>query len=135
MGQYWKPVNLDKCEYIDPHKLGSGLKLREQFGTHPGTGVALLMLLAAMPEARGGGDPQPNSIIGRWAGDRVALVGDYTVDADLPEHPGVGDIYQRCCGSTEGAYTDITDAVCAMIEREFEGKFVGDGWRDFVRHT
>ncbi len=56
MGQYWIPVNLDKHEYIHPHKLGSGLKLGEQIGTHPGTAAALVALLAAMPYRRGGGD-------------------------------------------------------------------------------
>jgi hypothetical protein len=30
MGQYWRVVNLDKCEYIDPYALGSGAKLWEQ---------------------------------------------------------------------------------------------------------
>ena len=28
-GQYYLPVNLDKGEYLDPHKLGDGLKLME----------------------------------------------------------------------------------------------------------
>jgi len=40
MGQYWKPVNLDKREYVDPHKLDVGLKLWEQLASHPGTGAA-----------------------------------------------------------------------------------------------
>jgi len=38
MGQYWKPVNLTKREFINPHFLGAGLKLGEQVGTYPGTG-------------------------------------------------------------------------------------------------
>jgi len=29
MGQYYFIVNLDKKEYLHPHKLGDGLKLRE----------------------------------------------------------------------------------------------------------
>src|SRR5882672_4357926 len=126
MGQYWKVVNLDKREYVLPHKLGAGLKLWEQLAAHPGTGAALIVLCAAMPEARGGGDldlkenwhgperkfPQHNMepgpmpqdypsvavrTIGRWAGDRIALIGDYAEDADLP-NPDVGasKIY-NCC--------------------------------------
>ena len=30
MGQYWVVVNLDKHEFVMPHRLGSGLKLWEQ---------------------------------------------------------------------------------------------------------
>ena len=37
MGQYWIPVNLDKKEFIEPHKLASGLKLWEQMANFPGT--------------------------------------------------------------------------------------------------
>ena len=102
MGQYWMCINLDKKEFIDPHKLGSGLKLWEQIANHPGVGTALIILTAAMPEPRGGGDfdldnnwhgpertlpehsitpgPMPEEYptvakrtIGRWAGDRIAL--------------------------------------------------------------
>jgi len=134
MGQYWFPINLDKKEYIHPHKLGCGLKLREQVATLPGTGSALIMLLAAMPEPRGGGDfelttDESKAVIGRWAGDRIALVGDYATNADLdPEHEA-GTIYQRI---GDGAFTDITDLVAAVIEQDLGGKFVGDGWRTFT---
>ena len=69
MGQYWKPVNLDKKEFIHPHRLASGLKLWELLANPPGVGAALIILTAAMPEVRGGGDLKPDPIIGRWAGD------------------------------------------------------------------
>lgn len=29
MGEYWKPVNVTRREYIHPHDLNCGLKLRE----------------------------------------------------------------------------------------------------------
>lgn len=29
MGEYWKPVNVTKREYIDPHDMNDGLKLGE----------------------------------------------------------------------------------------------------------
>jgi hypothetical protein len=160
MGQYWKVVNLDKKEYLDPHKLGAGLKLWEQLANYPGTGTALIVLCAAMPEARGGGDldlednwhgpertfPEYNTsparmpdaypeiaarTIGRWAGDRIALVGDYAEDGDLaPEHHA-STLYEQC--GREGAFQDVTDDVCAVIEHELGGKFVGEGWRDWQR--
>lgn len=158
MGQYWIPVNLDKKEFISPHKLGCGLKLWEQLANTPGVGAALIVLTAAMPEPRGGGDfdlglnwhgperaartsspgPMPEHypniakrVIGRWAGDRIAIVGDYAKDTDLPDEFKASGIFGQC--GEYGEYADITDDVCAVIEHELKGKFTGDGWRDFVR--
>jgi hypothetical protein len=86
MGQYWYTVNLDKKEFVHPHALDCGLKLGEILHT-PVVGQALVLLCAAHHEERGGGDIQPNPTVGRWAGDRIALVGDYAKDDDLaPEH-------------------------------------------------
>ena len=150
MGQYWIPVNLDKKEYIEPHKLACGLKLWEQLANE-GVGRALVILTAAMPEARGGGDLTPNPIIGRWAGDRIAIVGDYAEDSDLPAKFKASRIYERCVSPERWAeysksvkeyrkrnpeaslFKDITDEVCAVIEHELDGKFEGSGWRSFKR--
>lgn len=157
MGQYWYPVNLNKKEFVNPHKLASGLKLWEQLAAHPGTGAALVVLCAAMPKPRGGGDfdldknwhgsertpehhttpgPMPDTYpeiarrtIGRWAGDRIALVGDYAEDADLPDAPvPVSSIFDLCsCGE----WIDVSAEVCAVIEHELNGRFAGEGWRDW----
>lgn len=160
MGQYWKPVNLDKKEFVDPHKLGTGLKLWEQLANHPGTGAALIILTAAMSEARGGGDfdldenwhgperkfPEDGNkaglmpekypevaqrTIGRWAGDRIALVGDYAEDSDLPPEFEASKIIDGC--EDNGEYKDISEDVCRVIEHELQGKFEGEGWREFVQ--
>lgn len=149
MGQYWIPVCLDTKEFIDPHKLGTGLKLFEQVSDHPGTAAALVVLCTAMPEQRGGGDLRPHPIIGRWAGKRVALVGDYAEDSDLPAEFEASTIYQRC---VNGEWTDISEQVCDVLEAELGGKFMGrepvsgdgrvsaqktvhrgEGWRKWVR--
>lgn len=165
MGQYWIPVNLDKREFICPHKLGGGLKLWEQANNTPGTPVALFILTTAMPVPRGGGDFQPHPAIGRWAGDRVAVVGDYAEDSDLPKSRLKASLIYTLCQqqdeleelretyrrqSREGdvyaarareqlkllrgrkAFTDVSDMVCEVIERECEGTFTGDGWRSWV---
>ena len=157
MGQYWIPVNLDKKECIEPHKLASGLKLWEILANDH-VGKALVILTAAQRENRGGGDldidanwhgpertfPDHNSspgpmprqypqiakeTIGRWAGDRIAIVGDYAEDSDLPAEFEASKIYGKC-GEPRG-YRDITDDVCKVIEHELNGKFEGNGWRDF----
>lgn len=157
MGQYWKPVNLDKKEFVNPHALGCGLKLWEQLANHPGTGAALIILQAAMPEARGGGDldldenwhgverkfpehnttggPMPDGYealaartIGRWAGDRVVLVGDYAEPDDIQ-----GADLKAVYDDLEN-YEDITSDVRRVIEHELQGKFEGDddGWCTWV---
>jgi len=184
MGQYWLPVNLDKKEFVNPHMLGTGLKLWEQLANHPGTGAALIVLCAAMPEPRGGGDfdksnepynfkklckqkifnlPEKyediaNITIGRWAGDRIALVGDYAEDTDfktLPKDPPISLIFSLCVdGKHEDIqqkiidnirlrnnrkitkndfFTDISHLVVAVIEHELGGEFKGDGWKRFEK--
>jgi len=133
MGQYWKLVNLDKKEYVHPHRVGCGLKLGEQISSHPGTGTALLILCAAMPASRGNGDLQADpGVVGRWAGDRIALVGDYAEHDDLPDEFEAESIYKRC--SEDGDYEDITDMIVPVIERELNVKFVNPsgGWGHWV---
>jgi len=95
MGQYYKLANLTKREYINPHALGAGLKLIEQVGTYPSVGSALLVLLACS-NGRGGGDLTESPIIGNWAGDRLALVGDYAEDSDLEKRDRGGVIFYLC---------------------------------------
>jgi hypothetical protein len=125
MGQYWKAVNLDKKEFINPHDLGAGLKLWEIIANgDAGVGVALCILLAEMPERRGGGDLEEHPYIGRWVGDRVALVGDYAQEGD------------KCYGyypTEDNGFVDITAHVAEIIENELNGKYEGDGWKSFVR--
>ncbi len=142
MGQYHIPVNLTKREFINPHALGVGLKLREQARSSPGTNTALIMLLACS-NGRGGGDfdDQPGSeekVIGRWAGDRIAIVGDYATNDDLPKRFNAEGIYGRCASEDDSnfghknTYKDITPFVVKAMEREFDGRFEGDGWKGWV---
>lgn len=141
MGQYWYPVNLDKKEFIRPHYLGAGMKLWEQLANHPGTGAALIILCAAQREKRGGGDFAMDTdneeynkiakqVIGRWAGDRIALVGDYAEDTDLPPEFKASEIYEKC---NNGNWTDISEMVAKVIEYELHGHFEGDkdSWREW----
>ena len=129
MGQYWLPVNLDKKEYIHPHELGSGLKLWEIIANNsPGVGAALVVLTAAQGEGSGGGDLEDADVIGRWRGDRIAIVGDYAGDSNLPEEFEASTIYDRC---SEGEFKNISHLVAEVLEYELQGKFSGGGWRDW----
>lgn len=112
MGQYHKPVNLDKKQYINPHKLGNGLKMLE-FG-QGGLTVTALTVLLACSHNRGGGDLHTeNPIAGSWAGDRIAIIGDYTEEGDIP---GINakDIADRVWGDTD-EYTDISDEILEAL--------------------
>lgn len=110
MGQYHKVVNLDKKQYLHPHRLGDGLKLGEF--SRSWTAQALVMLLA-VSNGRGGGDfhinNDPDNLIGSWGGDRIAVVGDYTDDNDfrtVDGEPPASDLYGLCCDPEEGDEED-----------------------------
>jgi len=161
MGQYHYVVNLTKFEYIMPFKLGVGLKAREQLHSQASTPHALF-LLTMCSNGRGGGDLPRNSIIGRWTGDKVAVVGDYSDAADLPEDFCANTIYCRC---TEGKkepsaleqlaaaaddtdahylqkpetaiYRDITELLLPVMKEEF-GLYTTDNggwWEREIRET
>lgn len=155
MGQYHIPVNLDKREFIWPHGLGDGLKLGEQIGAYAGVASALHVLLAASVRggARGGGDYE-HPVAGRWAGDRIAIIGDYATDHDLPHNqvdkddPPPSRIYALCVpdgyGSSvlpEDRFTDITalvrDALRAILGVEYVAPAYADNpataWLDVVK--
>lgn len=95
MGQYHVIVNLDKGEYIHPHRLGDGLKWWEQAASEQGIMAALWGAITC-PEPRGGGDPGKHPWVGRWHGDRVVMVGDYAEDEDRPDVPQWSGLYRRC---------------------------------------
>ena len=146
MGQYHLTVNLDMKEFLMPHKFGVGLKLREQFGVHYGVQDALLMLLACS-NGNGGGDflgEDKNRMIGRWAGDRIAIVGDYAQVDDLPMMWGAENIYHlcheysshceeyECTADSSSHYLDISDMIIpVMMENDggFKLDIKDDGWR------
>ena len=123
MGQYHITVNLTKREFIHPHKLGDGLKLREQLWATGGIQSALLLLLAAS-NGRGGGDFAKDEMIGRWAGDRIAVIGDYAEPGDFRRRrndPLAGELY-GLCGESNSGWTDISELVIPVLERECEVK-------------
>ncbi|KAK9915730.1 hypothetical protein WJX75_003355 [Coccomyxa subellipsoidea] len=97
MGQYWELYNLTKREYVNPHFLPSGVKLYEITNNRPGVPVALFLLVAAIPGVK-------HPIVGRWAGDRIALIGDYAEEDDMaPEvRHGFSDILISLAASFPG---------------------------------
>lgn len=124
MGQYHLVVNLDRREYLSPHSLQCGAKVWEQLTSSISTPQALFVLLLAS-NGRGGGDlfspePEGERIYGRWAGDRIAVIGDYAEDTDLPDpllNPAQR-IYQAC---SSGQYRDIAPLILPILVHEIGG--------------
>ncbi|TNF82080.1 MAG: hypothetical protein EP299_01790 [Acidobacteria bacterium] len=105
MGQYYYTVNLDKWEFVHPHRLGDGLKARE-FSYGP-TSTILCALLTTSTGA-GGGDwptktsPRGELVVGRWANDRIAIVGDYAEPEDVRfDGLPIGDLIFSLCDTDE----------------------------------
>ena len=124
MGQYHHLVNVDKKEIVNPHGLGLGLKQWEHLGDFSGTLADAMYILMMTSPARGGGDLPQSEISGRWTGDRVLVLGDYTEDSDVPSIPSVGSLYRE-----SEDYTDITDMVAQAFETVFRVRITGDGWK------
>lgn len=121
MGQYHRIVNLDKREFLHPHKFGDGLKLMEFGHSSSGTLLGLTVLLAAACKGggRGGGDIHADSpLVGSWAGDRIAIVGDYSEATDLPHEYDAEYLYGRL--SDEVDYRDISEEVIAVLKESRE---------------
>jgi hypothetical protein len=109
MGQYHKLYNLDKKEYVDGHRIDNGLKLMEQCGHEKSTATALWLLLANS-NGRGGGDARNHEMIGRWAGDRVLVQGDYAEPTDVA----------YLADEEIKEFEDISSMIKEMIDDEFE---------------
>ena len=79
MGQYFKLVNLDKKEVVNAWDTGGGAKFWEWLYNIQ---ARVLIWLLRQSDSDGGGDiPEAEraryTTLGRWAGDRVTLIGDY----------------------------------------------------------
>lgn len=80
MGQYYYVINIDKRQYLHPHRAGDGLKLLE-FACSANSTMTCLAVLLADGNNRGGGDLRSDDpIVGSWAGDRIVISGDYSDD-------------------------------------------------------
>ena len=154
IGQYHILVNLSKQEFASPHQIGLGLKMREQIGDFAGSMGDLLYLLVACSHARGGGDVHDEKhrlgdVLGRWTGDKIAVVGDYSTATDIPGLDA-SVIYNACFSAREpellpeieennpaqaaairasGQWTDITPLLVPLLEDAFGIGVRGQGWK------
>ena len=145
MGQYHYLINLDKRQVVHPHEIGNGLKLHEQIGWPYATATALVMLLAASSSGggRGGGDFRAlHPLVGAWAGDRIAFIGDYATVDDVPGC-NAAKIFELCsaaCHACEPgdepkgweSWTNISAKVREMMAAEFGIRYEGEGWLNII---
>lgn len=81
MGQYFRLINYDKKEFVDPWNIGGGAKLYEWCANYQEAGIIPFLLRKS--SQGGGGDIQKSyRTAGQWAGDKIALVGDYDISGD-----------------------------------------------------
>lgn len=139
MGQYHCIVNLDKHEFINPWDMGEGAKLLE-WGYGSGTMLTALAILLAISNGRGGGDyhcnekdPSLSEWVGRWGGDRIAVVGDYAENGDLaPEH-NAGAIWTACTNARGGETRPLAERIAENeTKRAVYGDYVDD-WNEKER--
>jgi hypothetical protein len=126
MSQQHVICNLDRHEFISPARAGAFE------GTLRSLDWALtcLSVLLAASNGQGSGDladgrdvnePLYAAVSGRWAGDRIAIIGDYwsgagaTDDRALPVTDGPETLYDIVTGQRDG-WTDITEHVCEYLD-------------------
>jgi hypothetical protein len=128
MGQYYKIVNLDKREYLHPHKCGDGLKLME-FGLSGDGTMACLAILLADGNGRGGGDLDSNHpIIGSWAGDRIVITGDYADEGKFVDTPDA-NLYAALTDNPN--YTDVSEKAIAALG---DDEYFKETWEEKVKN-
>jgi len=104
MGQYHVLVNLDRREFVHAHELSLGLKAWEQLASSAST-PHLMFALSMTSNGRGGGDLDSHELVGRWAGDRVVIVGDYAEMDDLPN----GEAVEAHTGASRARLARLVD--------------------------
>lgn len=109
MGQYHTLYNIDKKEVVYADEINNGLKLMEQCGWEKSTAISLWLMLANS-NGHGCGDAKPHKMVGRWAGDRTVVQGDYAKEGD-PAYLSESD--------REG-FTNISPLVMEMLNAEFD---------------
>ena len=133
MGQCHYICNLDRHEYLSPYTFGSGAKLME-FGSDADGPLKGLAVLTACSNGRGGGDlhiwtpdatdsrgmtpfggqPTPEQqatydySVGRWTGQRIAIIGDYYVPGDIPG-------YDKSVPWADPTWADISEKVVEAL--------------------
>lgn len=122
MGQYFKLVNLDKKEVVNPWDIGGVAKFWEWLYNPQ---ARVLVWLLRQSDGDGGGDiPQEEreryTTLGRWAGNRITLVGDYDSSGLWEKSRVLNEQHQP---KPYAEYTDISKT----LRQEFNRAIKRDG--------
>jgi hypothetical protein len=140
-------VNLDKRQCLEPHDFGDQATLTGFGHQAQGTLTALAVLLAR-DNGFGAGDVQlphetpDRALIGSWAGDRIAIVGDLAPSPALTESDEL-EFFASTFGSlfavqypnrrpnpyhlAQAVFENISDRLIALLQ-------IADGDRSKLRH-
>jgi hypothetical protein len=127
MGQYHILVNIDKKEVVLPHDIGLGSKQYEQSGFEGSLADAMYLLSMSSPADGGGDFPMVEGVNGRWCGDRIVIVGDYTKEGAIPGVLDSETLYSIAISN----YTNISDKVRLAFEKIYDIRYVKglfDSW-------
>jgi hypothetical protein len=128
VGQYHILVNIDKKEFVHPHNIGLGLKQYEQTGIEGSLSDAMYLLSMSSPEGGGGDFPKIEGVSGRWCGDRIVIVGDYTLADAIPGFSDSDSLYEIATRSYEDISEKIRNAFTAIFDIYYE-KDSPDIWK------
>jgi hypothetical protein len=117
MGQAYDICNLDRKEYLSGYWFGYGNHLADLARPRDSTMVALAVLLVASGTDFHRGGP----LYGRWAGDRIAIVGEYYMGKVGPL--GLTDDVHTDIFNQANGWIDISEHVRVLLEREWHIDF------------
>jgi hypothetical protein len=110
MGEYWKPINTTKREFVHPHRLGDGLKYAEWVEQKDGrTWRAVLAMIAA----------------GRWSeDDDIRAASDAGSDEQLYGTTDVtypaSELYEYTYNDSASDFADVSKLACELIGVPYE---------------
>ena len=104
MGQYYKPINIDKKQYVYSHDFGNGLKLME----HSYVGNNFVQVVEGLI-AEGGA----------WHGDRIVWAGDY---ADFEKGAKVQRFKDSYTGEMRTHKPNLFDLIDSDVNAEMRVK-------------
>jgi hypothetical protein len=120
MGQYHMLVNSDKKEFVNPRDLGFGAKQLEHCGFLGDLPLVQYWLTMASP-GRGFGDfvitGDNESVLGRWRGDRVFVLGDYTEIGDVPKVRSAHTFWKKI-HAKESDWVNISDLLLKALDSD-----------------
>lgn len=119
MGQYHKLINLDKKEVVEPHDIGLFSKQYEHTGIEGSLADAIYLLVMSSP-ASGGGDWPQTDVSGRWCGDRVVVLGDYTQPDAIQGYEGNANDLWRESDSWLNISTEVRDAFTKVFPIKYK---------------